>query len=228
MQNLLFRVGPVVSKVFVMGFGTSLEDLLPIVMAAGGRTETWVIAQLLASPGVSPGASAAASLAPPTIVPDETHGAGAVGGAGALRQWAVRRPRAASTARTSWSAQRATGEPDVDAYVDDTDAWTTASSDGGIEWLELTYAQAVVPTEVNIVESLGNGTVTLVEAYDAANDGWVRLWSGDDPTPAELATFSPPIEAISFATDRLRITIDTARVSGWNEIDAVELVGTVP
>ena len=84
-----------------------------------------------------------------------------------------------------------------------------------------------MPLQVIIVEILGNGTVTMVEAYDAATDGWVLLWSGDDPTPAELATFSPPIEAVAFPTDRLRITIDTERVPGWNEIDAVELVGSV-
>lgn len=231
-QNLLYRVGPVVGKVFVGGFDTTFEDLLPIAMAAGARTEAWVIAQLLASPEPS---LPPASLAPATMVlatfgPDlTTTPGGSTAPAGSeLRQWAVEATASSQYGSDSWSARRATGEPDVDSYVDDTDAWTTASSDGGIEWLELGYAQAVVPTQVNIVESLGNGSVILVEAYDAAQDGWVRLWSGDDPTPDELATFSPPIESISLATDRLRITIDTARVPGWNEIDAVELVGSVP
>lgn len=221
-QNLLYRVGPVVGKVFVGGFDTTFEDLLPIAVAAGARTETWVIAQLLGSPD--------ASLVPASLVPSGTAAPGrSAGPAGAeLRQWAVEATASSQYGSDSWSAQRATGEPDVDSYVDDTDAWAPMSADGTVEWLELGYAQAVVPTEVNIVESLGNGTVTTVEAYDAATDGWALLWSGDDPTPPELATFSPPLEAISFATDRLRITIDTSLVPGWNEIDAVELVGTVP
>ncbi|MDP1854420.1 MAG: hypothetical protein Q8L26_09525, partial [Candidatus Omnitrophota bacterium] len=34
-QNMLFRVGPMVAKVFVTGFGTTLDDLMPIAMAAG-------------------------------------------------------------------------------------------------------------------------------------------------------------------------------------------------
>ena len=67
----------------------------------------------------------------------------------------------------------------------------------------------------------------LVEAWDAGAGSWEELWAGTDPTPAdELATFSPDLAPVAFATDRLRITLDTDLVPGFNEIDAVELVGT--
>ncbi len=41
----------------------------------------------------------------------------------------------------------------------------------------------------------------------------------------ELAVFSPELTAVDFVTDQVRLTIDEAAVEGWNEIDAVKLIG---
>ena len=106
-------------------------------------------------------------------------------------------------------------------------SWAPLSADGTSDWLELTYAQAVVPSEVRIFETYGNGAVVLVEAYDQGADAWAQLWSGHDPSPEGVATFSPRLASVSFATDRLRLTMGDV-VPRWSEIDAVELVCTVP
>jgi hypothetical protein len=38
-----------------------------------------------------------------------------------------------------------------------------------------------------------------------------------------------PVEGIDFPTDRVRITVDQSQLGlGWNEIDAVELIGRPP
>lgn len=214
-QNVLFRLGPVVAKVYVAGFGTTLEDVLPIVSAAGARTETWLLAQMVATATTPPAPSASGISAMP---------AGAV-----LRQWAAAATASSEYGSDSWSATRATGEPDVHTYADDTDAWTPETSEGGDEWLELTYEHPVVPREVGIVESYGSGAVVRIEAYLAADDRWLELWSGPPREPSdEIVIFSPPLQPADGATDRIRITLDTAAVPSWNEIDAVELVGTLP
>ena len=146
-----------------------------------------------------------------------------------LRQWAIGATASSQYGSDSWSAARATGAPDVDTYSDDVNAWAPATSEGGLEWLELTYKQAVVPSAVRIVESDGSGAVIRIEAYSAAADGWVELWSGTGPPPTgSIVTFEPPLEPLDATTDRIRITLDTAAVPDWNEIDAVELVGTLP
>ena len=44
-QNLLFRTGPVVAKVFVLGFGTTADHALPIGQAAAGRIDAWLAEQ---------------------------------------------------------------------------------------------------------------------------------------------------------------------------------------
>ncbi len=141
-----------------------------------------------------------------------------------IRQWA-----ASATASTEYqpdvsSASQASGSPDTTSYGDDITAWAPAEEDGGIEWIELTYARSVVPTGINIWESSGAGFVTQVDAWDDATHAWRTLWQGNDPTPREVAAFSPPLAATDLATQFIRVTIDT-RVPGWNEIDAVELIG---
>jgi hypothetical protein len=89
------------------------------------------------------------------------------------------------------------------------------------------YDHAVIPTEVVIWETSGNGFVTRVEAWDPGAGAWVTLWEGEDTSPQFVVGFSPDIEAVDFATDRLHISIDTD-VPGWNEIDAVGLIGNIP
>jgi hypothetical protein len=227
-HNFLFRVGPVVGKVYVAGFGTTLDDALPLAMAAGGRTEGWLVARPAAgaSPAAEASPTAGASPTAPSASGPATTTAPAGGG---LRQWAIAATASSEFGSDSWSAARAVGPPDVEAYADDTDAWAPAVQNAGTEWLELRYEQAVIPTEIGIVETLGTGAVVRVEAWDAGSEAWVELWSGVAPPDiGEITTFRPPLAAVDLATDRIRLTLDTASVPGWNEIDAVELVGTLP
>ncbi len=211
-QNFLFRTGPVVAKVYIGGFGTTLDDALPIAQAAAERIDAWLAEQPTESPSASTGA------------------AGSAGPAGSLlSQWASGATASSQYGADEWSAEQATGAPDVASYGDDPRAWAPATKDGNTEWLELEYGQTVVPSAVTIVESFGNGAVTLIEAFNAEAGAWVRLWSGNDTSPPDTITaLSPDIATVTFATSRLRITLDTEVIPGWNEIDAVELIGTLP
>ena len=261
LQNVFFRIGPVVAKVFVGGLGTTWADALPIVKAAAGRivnpstddgagpttpaptTEPVVPSEgptTLPNPDVTPEAAAEATpettaeptpkaTAEPTTEATPEAGQSTVEPGVGIRQWAV-----AATASTNygsgsqWAAQSATGEPDVTEYGDNQLAWVPKSKDGTIDWLDLRFDQAVIPTGVAIYESFSPGFVTKVEAYRAADAAWVTLWEGTDPTPPDaLGVFTPSLEGTDVAVDRIRITIDTD-IPDYNEIDAVELVGTPP
>ena len=92
----------------------------------------------------------------------------------------------------------------------------TQQSDGGAEWIELTYERALRPTAIDIWESSGSGFVQQVEAWDDGDGRWVTLWQGADPSASEQVVFSPPLTAAGFATKRIRVTIDTG-VPDWNE-----------
>lgn len=54
LQNILFRVGPIVAKVFVGGFGTTPADVLPIAQAAADRIVAALGAPASPTPAASP------------------------------------------------------------------------------------------------------------------------------------------------------------------------------
>jgi hypothetical protein len=143
-------------------------------------------------------------------------------------QWAIQ-ATASSTyndaqGTAGWSANQATGAPNVDKYGDDGAAWTSKTQDGGIEWLDLKYPRPVHATEVRVRESCGSGAVIKVEVYDEQG-GAHTVWQGNDPT-TELNYLMVKFPKTTFKTDRVKVTLATNVVPGWNEIDAVQLVGT--
>ena len=121
----------------------------------------------------------------------------------------------------SWSAAAALGAPDATPGADDARAWATLQPDAGPEWLELEYESPVDVGGVIIHQNLAPGAVAKVEALDEAGAATV-LWEGNDTGRKFVMRIeaNPKVRA-----RRLKVTLDTRRVSGWNEIDAVGLVG---
>jgi hypothetical protein len=143
-------------------------------------------------------------------------------------QWAIQ-ATASSTyndaqGTSGWSANQATGAPNVDKYGDDGKAWTSKTPDGGIEWLDLKYPKPVHAEEVRVRESFGSGAVIKVEIFDEQGAPH-RVWAGNDPT-TDLNYLMVKFPKTAFTTDRVKITLATNVVPGWNEIDAVQLIGT--
>jgi hypothetical protein len=124
----------------------------------------------------------------------------------------------------AWHALRAIGPPDTaNPATDSPNAWAAQDADGGEEWIELTYDPPLRASEVHIFEVLAAGGVTGISGTSA--DGRTQLlWSGIDPL-TRPGVFSATFPTTSFAVRTLRIELDTRRGKGWNEIDAVELVG---
>lgn len=124
-----------------------------------------------------------------------------------------------------WGPEQATGAPDTWPNSGDlTTAWASATPDGQREWLELTYKEAVRPAAVLVYETYNPGAVDRITGYDA-NGKEVELWSGSDPTPAgsEKGISVIPLHP-DFDLTRIRVYLDSQKVAGWNEIDAVGLL----
>lgn len=149
-------------------------------------------------------------------------------------QWAVS-ASASSTyagdkspdAKTSYAAFAATGAPDVERYGDDGNAWTTETSDKGIEWLEVKFAKPVQATQIRIRQNFGPGAIMKVELLD---EGGAKhtVWQGVDDTQytaSQITWFDKSFEKTPYKASGARITLATNAVSGWNEIDAVQLLG---
>jgi hypothetical protein len=117
---------------------------------------------------------------------------------------------------------QATGEPDTTTAGDIQTAWASRQGDMGNVWLVLGYAEAMRPDAVLVRETYNPGAVVEIAAR-APNGAWETLWSGEAPTTAPLRDFAPTLRAVSWRTTELRLVLDTDRVPGWNEIDAVAL-----
>ncbi|QOV92156.1 hypothetical protein [Humisphaera borealis] len=127
-------------------------------------------------------------------------------------------------AAVSWSYRQACGAPDTPFAGDQVTAWAPSSTDAAIEWLELDFKTAVTPASVKVVETYNPGGLFKVEAYRPDGTS-VVAWEGTDPTPpgSGMGTSEVPLK-IDFPTRTVRIWIDSPKVAGWNEIDAVGLV----
>jgi hypothetical protein len=123
----------------------------------------------------------------------------------------------------SWSHRQAAGPPDTPEAGDYRTAWAPRSQDGGAEWLKLKYPQATEIATINIHETYNPGAVSKVTAR--LPDGSEKvIWEGVEPggtAPVETTIQVPP----GVRSDQITVHMDTTRVAGWNEIDAVEIIG---
>ncbi|MEE8143683.1 MAG: discoidin domain-containing protein, partial [Planctomycetota bacterium] len=130
--------------------------------------------------------------------------------------------RRSSPNAPSWSVEQALGPPDTATAGDHATAWASLQPDAGAEWLEVDFDETVVPDSVLIRETYNPGAVTEIEVM-APGGQFRRIWSGSDPTeqaPGDFIVDYP----FSFAARTVRVHLDTTRVKGWNEIDAIGLI----
>ena len=143
------------------------------------------------------------------------------------RQWASGAKASSEFTATNWSAFQATGEPNTPGAGDHATAWASRDPDGGAEWLELTFEIPVEPTLVRVHETYNAGAITKIEAKDGTGE-WRTVWDGAAATVETPRWLEVAVPAGGWTTREIRVTLDSTTVTGWNEIDAVELVGLPP
>lgn len=122
-----------------------------------------------------------------------------------------------------WGPEQATGQPDTMRAGDSKTAWATLKAEMGEQWLDLTYEATVVPAKIRIRENFNPGAVSKVEVFDEAGAAQV-VWEGIDSTKECPGCFEVDASAVTMAINRVKVYLDTNRVKGWNEIDAVAIV----
>ena len=118
---------------------------------------------------------------------------------------------------------QAAGPPDANPNVDDSKAWATKRGDMGVQWIELTYDPPLRASRVRIFEVNSAGAVVEIQVTDTRGQKRTA-WRGNDPT-AKPGVFDVRIDAGGAKVAKVRVILDTDRRPGWNEIDAVELLG---
>jgi hypothetical protein len=129
--------------------------------------------------------------------------------------------------KASYSDWQATGAPNVVAYGDNGNGWAPKEADGGIEWLQLGFAKPVHATELRIRQNSAPGAIIKIELIDDQNNKH-EIFNGMDSNkypPNTIAWFKQAVEKTTYLVTGAKITLATNAVHGWNEIDAVQLLG---
>jgi hypothetical protein len=146
---------------------------------------------------------------------------------GFLRQWASSADGTSEFGSSSWNFEQATGSPDTNMCGDIQTAWASASSTG-VDSITLDFDEAVIPAQINIYQTYNPGSIVAVEVANSKGGKAITLNDSIDPpgnTPCP-GVFSLDVSGIETAVDRVTIYLDQTIGGSWNEIDAVELVGT--
>ena len=126
------------------------------------------------------------------------------------------------------AASAAAGPPDVFPRSGDiAGAWAPQRTDGGIEWVTVRFTRPVRASSVLWVETFNPGAVMRVDDVSDGGDA-VALWQGDTGRPGTPTAVGEVRLASPRMIRAVRLLLDTRRVPGWNEVDAIGLVPAGP
>lgn len=202
-----------------LGMGPDEDAYLNWKMSSSGNGTTgdYVVVYHL-------GTSAAGSA---TAKNNSTQSTGVTDNEGNLYQWASGASATSQYTDTRWNAMQATGAPDTHVCGDVDTAWASASSTGS-DVLTVDFDEAVIPSQINIYQTYNPGSIIKVEVANRDGGKAIALPKSDDPpgnTPCP-GIFSINIADMAMPVNRVMIYLDQSIGGNWNEIDAVELVGT--
>ena len=133
----------------------------------------------------------------------------------------------ATTSTNGEYAERLVGRPEVfPETAHSSYAWYASRPDRGTEWIVVDWGSAWEVQEIVVLETFNPGAIVAIDDCEDFLENklgagrFARLWSGTTPIGTES-------RALLFRLARprrisaLRIVLDTTRVPGHNEIDAV-------
>lgn len=214
----------------------ALDETLRVALAAARRGED-PLATSKAPPNDTfpPASTHATDPGAPPADPPAVRGDVSTGDGPALDErfaadpdglWATHAVASTQYSDPTYAAARAVGAPDVPGYGDNANAWAPSAAERETEWLRCGFAAPVRATEVRVRQTYNAGAVTRVTLL-GANGRALVVFSGVDPnvyTAGQVGWFVVKFPATDFDVTGVQLGFDTARVPGWNEVDAVQLV----
>jgi hypothetical protein len=138
-----------------------------------------------------------------------------------IRQWAATALASSEYSTTDYAAAQATGAPEgLGVCSDLPTSWSPLTSEPTPEWIELGYATPVRARSVEVHEKLEAPFVTQIDVRDT-NGALHTVWAATDSTSCGSVLVASFSELPYFVQ---AVVVRTAKL-GWEEIDAVELVG---
>jgi hypothetical protein len=161
-----------------------------------------------------------------------------------------------SCSEYAWQANQLVGEADFyPSYGDTALGYDLSAENSGKEFIEIKFPNPVYVTGFELYETYKPGAtyrISTTQKYDDDNtiaccgedfpsggncDGrpacstdttWNTVWSGTASNTADTATiFSPNLCPYAYQTQFVRLDLDTAAASGWNNFDAAKVFGSL-
>lgn len=144
-----------------------------------------------------------------------------------IRQWASRAEATSQYSDTGWNAAQATGAPNTRMCGDIETAWASLEATG-VDDLTVHFDTPVMPQQVNIYQTYGPGSITGITLIAENGAEFIVPDSVDTGTscPGIFSVDIPLSLTQDIPVNGVRIHLDQRELSNWNEIDAVELVGS--
>jgi hypothetical protein len=124
----------------------------------------------------------------------------------------------------AWGPEQAAGAPDTMNAGDYRTAWAPAGADAGVEWIEASFETPAEAAQVIVRQTSNPGTITKVVAVLESGTE-IPIWSGQDPSKGQALADTPFAFPAGITAGRVRVYLDTSKMPGWEEIDAIQLVG---
>ena len=143
-------------------------------------------------------------------------------------QWATSvRAVSSEYSPDAWNAQNVLGPPDVyPAYGDIRKAWASREQDAAEEFIEVGFAQPMRASALQVVQTFNPGAIATVELITASGQivqihGPANSYTPGSTSRIDMLSTECTDEPIVAA----RVSLASGAVPGWNEIDAIGLVG---
>ncbi len=146
----------------------------------------------------------------------------AVDAQGRIHQWASEATASSEYTPTDWSAKQVTGAPDTLQGGDARTAWAAKEADAGAEWIRVVFPLPLKIAKIRVLENYVPGGIVAVDVI-GADGARRRAWEGGDPGGEAPVWFEADLQGT--AGREVVIVLDTKKNGGWEEIDAVELIG---
>lgn len=125
----------------------------------------------------------------------------------------------------AWSANQILGAPDVyPAYGDHNKAWASHGADDRDEWIEVGFEQDEWVSGVEVYETFNPGAIDQIELVTVKGRRIDVPVPATPPPPGVSAKRLFDLHCTQEKVRSVRVHLDSQRVAGWNELDAIGIV----
>ncbi len=124
-----------------------------------------------------------------------------------------------------YNAQQILGKPSkLPTIGNSVCAWSpSAEASASGEWIKVGYAKPMRIKQIAVAENFNAGSIARIYGYDATDKEYLLYTNTKDTTYVPGRMLSIYLKETAFPVSALKIILNTRRIGGWNQLDAVAI-----